>query len=370
MHFVSDTAPIISCLFRFEKSEGSDGSVVVFSGVQALTFQAPYRIRLEEVADPEIEQPHEALIRIRVSGLCGSDLHPYRGHETGCDKGTVMGHEFVGEVVAVGSAVRDFRPGRQVFSPFTTCCGSCPRCITGLTCRCAEGRLLGWRQDGVGLHGAQAQMIKIPLADSTLLEVPAGVSDEVALLLGDNLTTGYYGALRAGVKAGQSCVVVGCGTVGLMAVLCCGELGADPIYAVDLKESRRRRAAELGAVALSPEETDGLESLSVIEAVGNLQAMRTAYQLTAPGGALASVGVHTSAGFAFTPSELYDRNMTYRSGRCPARALAPDLIPLAQAQSRQLEALFTHRFSLSAGVQAYELFERGEDECQKVLLTT
>jgi 2-desacetyl-2-hydroxyethyl bacteriochlorophyllide A dehydrogenase len=280
-----------------------------------------------------------------------------------------MGHEFVGEVVEVGSAVKLFRPGSQVFSPFTTSCGSCSCCATGLTCRCRRGQLLGWVESGVGLHGAQAEMVKVPLADSTLLELPEGFSDEQALLLGDNLATGYYGALRAGVTAGESCLVVGCGTVGLLAVLCCGELGADPIYAVDLKESRRRRAARLGAVALAPEEAVGLESASVIEAVGNLPAMKTAFERTAPGGTLASVGVHTSQGFAFTPVDLYDRNLTYRSGRCPARALAPELVPMARAQSSLLRSLFTHSFPLTSGVEAYRLFERGDDDCQKVILT-
>ncbi len=337
--------------------------------MKAITYQAPYQVKVSEISDPVIEQPHEALVRVRTAALCGSDLHPYRGHEVGCDPGTVMGHEFVGEIVGVGSAVRSLRPGSQVFSPFTTCCGSCARCSTGLTCRCDQGQLLGWVEKGVGLHGAQAEMIRIPLADSTLLELPNGFSDEQALLLGDNLATGYYGALRAGVKAGESCLVVGCGTVGLLAILCCGELGADPIYAVDLKESRLRRAAALGAVALSPEEAEGLESAHVIEAVGNLAAMKTAFDRTAPGGTLASVGVHTSQGFAFTPVDLYDRNLTYRSGRCPARALAPELVPMATAQVGLLSSLFTHRFSLSDGVDAYRLFERGAEDCQKVLLT-
>ena len=368
MQFVSGTDPIISCPTPFEKSGGPQEQIVVSPGVQALTFQAPYDIKVSEVPDPVIEHPHEALVRVRSSALCGSDLHPYRGHEVGCDIGTVMGHEFVGEIVEVGSAVRHFRPGLQVFSPFTTCCGSCQRCSSGLTCRCSRGQLLGWVENGVGLHGAQAEMVKIPLADATLLELPDGLSDEEALLLGDNLATGYYGALRAGVKAGESCLVVGCGTVGLLAVLCCGELGADPIYAVDLKESRRRRAAELGAVALPPEEAVGLESASVIEAVGNLPAMKLAFERTAPGGTLASVGVHTSQDFAFTPVDLYDRNLTYRSGRCPARALAPELVPMARAQSGLLKSLFTHRFPLSAGIEAYRLFERGEEDCQKVLL--
>jgi 2-desacetyl-2-hydroxyethyl bacteriochlorophyllide A dehydrogenase len=337
--------------------------------MRALTFHSPYDLRYEEVPNPKLSQPHAALISVRATALCGSDLHPYRGHETGCDPGTVMGHEFVGEVMAVGDEVREFRPGQQVFSSFSTCCGSCGCCTDGLTCRCSQGQLLGWVQQGKGLHGAQAEQIVIPLADSTLIDIPDGVTDKTALLLGDNLATGYYGAVRAGTTSGKSCVVIGCGTVGLLAVLCSLERGAEPVYAVDPQPSRRVRAAALGARPLSPDEADGLASPCVIEAVGNLAAMSLAYRVAAPGATIASVGVHTSPGFAFTPADLYDRNLTYRSGRCPARALVPELIPMARSHRDTLDRLFTHEFSLSQGPEAYRMFEQGADGCQKILLT-
>lgn len=336
--------------------------------MQALTLHAPYDLRFEEVPPPEITAPHEAVVRVRKAALCGSDLHPYRGNETGFDPGTIMGHEFVGEVVAVGSSVQRFRPGQQVFSSFTTCCGQCACCADGLTCRCTRGQLLGWVEKQEGLHGAQAEFVKIPLADSTLMEISEGLTDKTALLLGDNLATGYYGAISAGVASGKAAVVVGCGTVGLLAVLSCLELGAHPVYAVDPQAPRRARAASLGARVLSCEEVDGLTCKSVVEAVGNLSAMDLSYRLASPGATISSVGVHTSAVFAFSPSDLYDRNLTYRSGRCPARALAPELIPLARAQQQTLESLFTHDFKLSEGPEAYRLFESGRDECQKIIL--
>lgn len=337
--------------------------------MQALTLHAPFDLRYEAVPDPLLEEPHEALIRVRSAGLCGSDLHPYRGHEKGCDAGTVMGHEFVGEVVAVGGAVKNFRPGQQVYSAFSTCCGGCDHCTEGLTCRCSAGQLLGWVQNDLGLQGAQAELVKIPFADSTLLEVSSGLSDKSALLLGDNLSTGYYGVLRAGVRAGRRSVVIGCGTVGLMAVLCALELGGEAVTAVDPQPSRRSRASALGAIALSPEEVEDSSFHCVIEAVGNQAAMALGYRLARPGATIASVGVHTSPGFAFSPSQLYDKNLTYRSGRCPARAIAPELVPLALAQKETLEGLFTHSVALSQGPRAYQIFDRGEDGCQKILLT-
>jgi 2-desacetyl-2-hydroxyethyl bacteriochlorophyllide A dehydrogenase len=336
--------------------------------MQALTLHAPYDLRFEEKPAPQLNASHEAIIRVRASALCGSDLHPYRGRETGCDPGTIMGHEFVGEIMTVGNAVKNFRPGQQVFSSFTTCCGQCSCCGRGLTCRCSRGQLLGWVENMRGLHGAQADQVKIPLADSTLMDISNGLTDKTALLLGDNLATGYYGVVRAGVTAGESCVVVGCGTVGLLAVLCSLELGADPVYAIDPQPSRRARAKAMGAQVFAPEEADGLESLAVVEAVGSSAAMKLSFQLTAPGGTIASVGVHTSPGFAFTPADLYDKNLTYRSGRCPARALALELRPVARMHTDTLESLFTHEFPLSQGPEAYRLFERGEDSCQKILL--
>lgn len=334
----------------------------------ALTLRAPYDLDCAQVESPTLQGPSEALVRVTRAALCGSDLHPYRGNEAGIDSGTIMGHEFVGEIIEIGSSVTEFRIGQRVFSPFTTCCGSCEFCLSELTCRCSHGQLLGWVEQGSGLQGAQAELVRIPLADSTLLEVPPGLSDQVALLLGDNLSTGYYGAIRAEVQPGRACAVVGCGTVGLLAILCCLEMGADPVYAIDPLPERRTRAQKIGAIALTPEACEEVSSPSVIEAVGNLAAQRLAYKIVAPGGTLASVGVHTSSGFSFTPAEIYDKNLTYRSGRCPARALAPKLISMARNHSDTLAGLFTHTYHLRDGKQAYQLFDKREDGCQKILL--
>src|SRR5262245_44760367 len=136
--------------------------------MKAVTFQGIARVETSTVADPAIRSPEDVVVRNRVSAICGSDLHVYLGREKGIEPGTVMGHEFLGEVVEVGKNVKRLSPRDLVVSPFTTSCGDCFYCGKGLTCRCTRGELFGWIQDGRGLDGAQAEFVRVPLAESTL----------------------------------------------------------------------------------------------------------------------------------------------------------------------------------------------------------
>ena len=155
--------------------------------MKALTFHGVENVAYETVPDPEMREPRDAIVRVDVAGLCGSDLHPYFGRETGIDPGTVLGHEFVGEVVEIDSeAIRRiadadhdvrFSTGDRVVAPFTTNCGNCFYCRAGLTARCERGQLFGWREGGRGLHGGQAQFVRVPLADATLVRVPPKLED-------------------------------------------------------------------------------------------------------------------------------------------------------------------------------------------------
>ncbi|MGH7731446.1 MAG: alcohol dehydrogenase catalytic domain-containing protein, partial [Candidatus Eiseniibacteriota bacterium] len=199
--------------------------------MKALTFQGIRDVRYEETPDPRLEDGRDAVVRVELAGLCGSDLHVYHGRETGIDRGTVLGHEFVGRVLEVGAAVRGLAPGDRVACPFTTCCGTCHYCALGLSARCVAGRLFGWVQLGAGLHGGQAPLVRVPLADTTLFRLPDDVDLPEALLLCDVLPTGSYCATQAEVGAGRSVVVVGCGPVGLMAILAARERGAERIHA-------------------------------------------------------------------------------------------------------------------------------------------
>lgn len=344
----------------------------------ALTFAGIRRVAYESVPDPTLNAPGDAIVRVLRTAICGSDLHAYHGRETGLDPGTVLGHEFLGEVVETGPAVRDFRRGDLVASPFSTACGACPACTAGLSARCARGQLFGWVQDGVGLEGAQAEYVRVPLADSTLMPVPTGIAPDVALLLGDVLPTGLYCALRAGVEPGGLYTVLGCGPVGLAAVLAARTLGAERIFALDAVAERLALASRFGATAVPLhdgtvhdllERWGGRGADAVLEAVGSPAASRLALELVRPGGTIAAVGVHNEAGFAFTPNEAYDKNLTYRTGRCPARSLMPQLGSWLCAHAAEAAALITHRLPLAQGAEAYRLFDAKLDGCVKVVLT-
>jgi threonine dehydrogenase-like Zn-dependent dehydrogenase len=289
-----------------------------------------------------------------------------------------MGHEFAGTVVAAGAGVRRFRSGDLVASPFTTSCGACFYCRSGLTSRCLSGQLFGWVEKGRGLHGAQAELVRVPLADSTLVPVPEGTPAELALLAGDVLATGWFGAESAGVAPGVVAAVVGCGPVGLMAVIAARELGAERIFALDAVPERLALASRYGAepvdlgagdaTARIRDATEGRGPDAVVEAVGSADATRLAFDLVRPGGTLAAVGVHTESRLAFRPGEAYDKNLTYRAGRAPARRFIERLLPLVQSGRYDLGALISHRLPLADGPRGYDLFDRRLEGCTKVML--
>lgn len=346
--------------------------------MKALVFEGIRRIACSTVPDPALAEPGDVVVRVQAAAICGSDLHVYRGLETGLDAGTVMGHELAGEVVEAGPGVSRFRPGDLVVSPFTTSCGGCFYCRLGLTARCVRGQLFGWVEEGRGLHGVQAEYVRVPLADSTLVAVPEGAPPEEALFAGDILATGWFGAESAGAGPGKSVAIVGCGPVGLMAAIAARELGAERVFAVDALPDRLALAARWGAEPVDfqaedpidriQEETGGRGADAVVEAVGTPQASRLAFDLVRPGGTIAAVGVHVEDHLAFAPGEAYDKNLTYRAGRCPARAYMNRLLPLVQSGKYDLSALISHRFTLDQGPDGYDLFDRRVPGCTKVVL--
>ena len=344
--------------------------------MKALTFQGVGHVLYQDTPEPELLHERDAIVRVELAGLCGSDLHVYHGRESGIDRGTVMGHEFVGRVLEVGAAVRGLAAGDRVACPFTTSCGACHYCSIGLSARCVAGRLFGWVQEGVGLHGGQATLVRVPLADTTLFRLPDDVDLPEALLLCDVLPTGDYCAAMAEVDTHRSVAVLGCGPVGLMAILAARERGAERVHAVDSVDERLARAAALGAtpvdlrgddpIVVIHRATEGRGADAVLEAVGSPQAGRLAFDLVRPGGIISAVGVHHEAAFPFSPAQAYDRNLTWRIGRCPARSLMEGLLPLVRRRRRDLAALITHRVPLADGRDAYALFDERRDGCIKV----
>jgi threonine dehydrogenase-like Zn-dependent dehydrogenase len=348
--------------------------------MHALTFGGKEIIDYSTVRDPELLHPSDAIVRITMAGICGSDLHVYHGRETGLDQGTVMGHEFTGIVEEAGSDVKKFQKGTRVLSPFTTSCGECFYCLIGLTCRCEKGNLFGWVRNGHGLQGAQATYIRVPMADSTLLPLSADLNEKKGLLLGDVFSTGYFCADNAGIKPGAVYVVLGCGPVGLMTILAAKHLGASTLFAVDLIPERLAKAKNFGAIPLNPSLTDVKEEIlnnthgrgadAVMEVVGNGDTLKLAIDIICPGGTISSVGVHTASNFSFSPGEAYDKNLVYKSGRCPARFYAEKLLHEQVPQRYDIEDIITHQFSLKEGARAYEVFDKKMDNCIKAILMT
>ena len=345
--------------------------------MKGICFQGIEKVSYVDVAEPQIESPTDVIVSVSMAGLCGSDLHPFFGREAGLDLGTVMGHELVGEIVEVGNEVQDFVSGDRVFAPFSTCCGKCFYCLQGLTSRCVAGQLFGWREGGAGLHGGQSELVRVPLADGSLMKLKDGVSDEAALLLGDNFSTGFYCAEMAGVQPGGIYAVVGCGTVGQLCILAAFSMGAEEVFAFDLVPQRRQQAEKLGAIGLEPnasgiatvkKATGGRGADAVMELVGLPPAQELAIQLIRPGGTMSVIGCHCTPNFSFSPADAYDKNLIYKTGRCPARHYMGLLTDRVASGEFELDAFVTHRFSAEDCVRAYEVFSGQLDGCTKAIV--
>ncbi len=345
--------------------------------MQALTFHGKGKIEYETIDDPRIESPGDVIIRVTLTTVCGSDLHVYHEREKGLDHGTAMGHEFIGEIVETGSDVSSFDKGDRVMCPFTTNCGECFYCRIGLTSRCIRGQLFGWVLDGKGLHGGQAELVRVPMADSTLMRIPEGVPDEEALFLCDILPTGYFCADMAGIEPSGTYAILGCGPVGLMTVVGAIEHGAKNLYSIDRTPYRLELAAAFGAIPIDlsrsdpieviGEATDGRGADAALEAVGMEEAARLAFDLVRPGGIISTVGVHAKESYSFSLGEGYGKNVTFRIGRCPARHYMERLIPLAKEKNYDLTSIISHRMPMSEGVDAYRIFDKKQDNASKIL---
>ena len=344
--------------------------------MKAVCFKDIEAVACLDIPDPHIESPTDAIVKTSLAGLCGSDLHPYWGREVGLDVDTVMGHEVVGTIAEVGSAVSNFKVGDHVFAPFSTSCGNCFYCKSNLPSRCEYSQLFGWVQDGAGLHGCQSEFVRIPHADGTLRKKPEGLSDIAALLLGDNFSTGFYCAQMAEVQPGRRYATIGCGTVGLLCIIAAKSMGAEVVYALDPVKSRQQQAESLGAIALNADEnsvqmildkTQGRGVDGVMELVGVPAAQELAFKLIRPGGIMSVIGCHCTPDFTFSPVDAYDKNLTYKTGRCPARYYMDLLTDRVAGGEFQIDQFVTHHFAPSDCVNAYDTFSLRKDGCLKAV---
>jgi threonine dehydrogenase-like Zn-dependent dehydrogenase len=300
--------------------------------MRGAVLYGPRDVRFEERDEPTIIEPTDAIIRIAAPCVCGSDLWPYRGIDAPTQP-TPLGHEYCGSVEAVGSAVTSITPGQFVVGSFFASDNTCPICQAGYQSRCVQSAY-------VGAGGAQAPLLRVPLADGTLVATPDLPSDNLIpglLATSDVLDTGWFGADAAHVQPGKTVAVVGDGAVGLGAVLAAKQMGAERLIAMSRHETRQQLARECGATALVTargdegvarikELTDGLGAHAVIEAVGSQEAMMQALRATRPGGHVGFVGV--SHGVQLPGQELFYAEVHLHGGPAPVRRFLPALIDL------------------------------------------
>ncbi|MCB9898562.1 MAG: alcohol dehydrogenase catalytic domain-containing protein [Planctomycetes bacterium] len=344
--------------------------------MKAARWHGPYDLRVDDVDEPRLCDPRDALVYVDVSAICASDLHVWRGHAPTLDRGTILGHEFVGEIAAVGADVAGFVPGDRVLAPFSTSCGGCEPCARGETACCEHGQTFGWVSGGRGLQGAQAELVRVPLADGTLVSRPAELPAELSLLAGDALSSALFAIDAAALEPGQSVGVLGCGTVGLCALVAAQLERPLQVLAIDASPARLALAERLGAHPVPLDEralqrirarTEGQGLDALVETTGNVDLARAALGLLRPGGTLCSVGVHDGGSAAHLPPESAP-GMRLTGGRCSARRLVGRALELARARADDFLVLLSHRMPLGEAHSAYALFDRHPGGCTKVLL--
>jgi threonine dehydrogenase-like Zn-dependent dehydrogenase len=334
-------------------------------------------IELRQVVDPEIHFPTDAVVTITASCVCGSDLHGYRGHVATAFARRI-GHEFVGVVSDTGSDVTTVAPGDLVIAPFAISDGTCPHCRNGVTTSCLQGSFWGAPdRRGVLADGAQAEQVRVPLADGTLVRVGAPVDDRLIpdlLALSDVMGTGHHAAASAGVTPGCTVVVVGDGAVGLCAVLASARLGAGRVIAMSRYASRQQLATEFGATDIIAERgRDGAAQVMdllagvgadcVLECVGTQDSLDQAVAVTRPGGMLGCVGAPF---YDISAARLAGANIGLRGGVAPVRAYLPALLDDVLAGVIRPGKVFDLELPLADVAEAYRAMD--ERRAIKVLL--
>jgi len=349
--------------------------------MKALVYHGPGEIRLEQVPEPVPQGPGDAVVRVTATSICGTDVHILRGRMPGVMPGTIVGHEFVGVVEQVGTAVAGFSPGDRVAGPAAVWCGQCRPCLKGLHALCENRGIFGCGSLYGDLPGAQAEFVRVPYADGALQLISPGLSDEQVIFVGDILATGYSAVgMTPGAHAvapGDTVAVFGAGPVGLCAVAVARLFEPAHVVAVDLEDYRLDLAARLGADrTVNPtredpktairDVTDGWGADLVVEAVGRPETLGTAMAAVAPGGTVSVVGLFQEA-VPLPISRLTQRNVTLRMGLGDLSKMAL-LLRLIEVGRLDLTPLITHRLPLDMGSRGYEIFERRLDGAIKVLL--
>lgn len=332
--------------------------------MRAVVFAEPGRVALADMPDPGLETPDDAVVRVLMSALCGTDLHALHGL-SGIEPGTILGHEFVGEVVAAGAAVSSLSVGDHVVGSNFTACGRCWWCRRGDHWECAERQFFGYGSVfGVPLAGAQAEFVRVPHADTVLSPLPEDCPPEAAIFVADNLASGYAAAERGEVAPGDTVVIVGAGAVGQMASLSCQTFGAAAVVVIDVLPERRALAARHGAIPAPPDEsriivqhlTDSRGADVAIDAVGGAGPLQSACDLVRPRGTVVSVGAHFAKTFAVPVARAFDEELTLRFAIGDSIRLRDRVLPLVASGVIDPTVVVSARVGLDAVPAAYQRF--------------
>ena len=335
--------------------------------MKALVYHGPGKKALENRPMPRIDMATDAIVKITKTTICGTDLHILKGDVVTCAPGRILGHEGVGIIAEVGVGVTGFAKGDPVLISCISSCGKCEYCRRGMYSHCTTG---GWILGNV-IDGTQAEYVRIPHADTSLYRIPAGADEEALVMLSDILPTGFEcGVLNGKVQPGGSVAIVGAGPIGLAALLTAQFYSPASIIMVDLDDNRLASAKRFGATAIVNSKdgraaatimnmTDGKGADTVIEAVGIPATFELCEAIVAPGGTIANIGVHGTR-VALHLERLWDRNITITT-RLVDTVSTPMLLKTVQSGKIDPGRLVTHRFKLSAILEAYDTFARAAD---------
>jgi threonine dehydrogenase-like Zn-dependent dehydrogenase len=377
--------------------------------MRAMVYRGPYKVRVEEKDMPVVEHPNDAIVRVEMAAICGSDLHLYHGMMPDTRVGTTFGHEFIGTVEEVGSSVLNLKRGDRVMVPFNVYCGSCYFCTRGLYSNChnvnpnatAVGGIYGYSHTCGGYDGGQAEFVRVPFADVGPAIIPDWMDDEDALLCTDALATGYFGAQLADIAEGDTVAVFGAGPIGLYAAKSAWLMGAGRVLVIDYLENRLERArtfahaetynfAEYDDIVVAMKKATGyLGADSVIECVGaeadgnflqhvtaaklKLQggspiALNWAIDSVRKGGTVSVMGAYGPMFSAVKFGDAMNKGLTLRMNQCPVKRQWPRLFSHIQNGYLKPNDIVTHRIPLEHIAEAYHVFSAKLDDCIKPIV--
>jgi len=389
--------------------------------MKALCWYGKEDVRVETVPDPEIADPRDAIVRITATAICGSDLHLYDGYQPTMEKGDILGHEPMGEVVEVGSAVKNLKPGDRVVVPFTISCGTCFFCQKGLFSLCdtsnpnaemarkvmgqSPAGLFGYSHMLGGFPGGQAEYLRVPFADVGPIKIPAGLRDEQVLFLSDIFPTGYMAAENAEIERGDTVAIWGCGPVAQFTIQSAWMLGAGRVIAIDRVPERLRMAEDHGkAETINFADQDVYERLMemtggrgpdrCIDAVGTEahagssfdavldkakaavmlgtdrpHVLREAIMCCRKGGTLSVPGVYIGLLDKIPFGAAMNKGLTLKMGQTHVQRYSEPLLRMIESGAIDPSFVITHRVSLDDGPQMYKTFRDKQDGCIKVVMT-